>query len=123
MRVELRSANVSQFHHASESGEHGTHATVSPSTMTLICHMTRSPRPDMVSDPTCIGRVHECREMLNGLPSMTPGTKQVSNGFRVGTMDKCQSSLFEFAWPSRTPSELDIPLPLVDPPPPPSCTA
>ena len=103
---------------ASQSGSKDTYATVSPSTMTLICHIARSPRPDIASDPTWIGRVHEWREMLNGLPSMTPGTKQVSKGFTIGTVNTCQSTQSESGKSFKAVNEANIPLP-----PPPSCTA
>jgi hypothetical protein len=67
----------------------GTHAIVLPSTVTLICHIARSPSPDMASDPICTGVVHECREILNGFPSGIPGTKQVSNGVGLVTAMAC----------------------------------
>ena len=52
MRVDLCSADVSWFAKHLSMEATTTYATVSPSTMTLICHMARPPRPDMASGPT-----------------------------------------------------------------------
>jgi hypothetical protein len=80
---------VSKLAWSISPGQRDTHAIVLPSTVTLICHIARSPSPDMASDPICTGVVQECKEMLNGFPSGIPGTKQVSNGVGLVTAIAC----------------------------------
>lgn len=90
MRTELRAAiNGQSTCLVNESDHQNTHVTRTPSTVTLICHMARSPKPDIA---TCIGWVQECKDILNGLPGRAPGTKQVSSGVGLIAASSCQST-------------------------------